>query len=138
MSLTKAVIIVASLRLEIWLSKVLTIISRQHLAEELRSRSIGRQEAGQSQIEGARSECTDLHIFYRRNVNARSLGRRVAAVNLPPRTLASLSAALEKQWLAPLAELIHHIIESIIHRYMCCIASRGIISHIKGSLPLPN
>lgn len=54
-----------------------------------------------------------------------ALGRRIAALNPPPRTLATLSTALQEQWLALPTDLIDRIIDSITHRCMCCIAARG-------------
>ncbi|GBM82953.1 hypothetical protein AVEN_68103-1 [Araneus ventricosus] len=52
-----------------------------------------------------------------------ALGTRIAALNSPPQTLATLATVLQEQWLS-LPELIDRIIDSITHRYMCCIASR--------------
>ncbi|GBL94666.1 hypothetical protein AVEN_83981-1 [Araneus ventricosus] len=54
-----------------------------------------------------------------------NLGRRIAALNPPPQTLATLATALQEQWLSLPTELIDRIIDSITHRCMCCIASRG-------------
>ena len=54
-----------------------------------------------------------------------ALGRRIAALNPPPRTLATLSTALQEQWLSLPTELIDCLIDSITHRCVCCIASRG-------------
>ncbi|KFM74961.1 Transposable element Tcb2 transposase, partial [Stegodyphus mimosarum] len=51
--------------------------------------------------------------------------RHIAALNLPPQTLAVLATALQEQWLSLPMELIDHIIENITHHYMCCIAPRG-------------
>ena len=51
-------------------------------------------------------------------------GRRLAALSLPSQTLAALVTALEEQWLSLPMELIDRMIESITHRYMCCIAFR--------------
>ncbi|GBN25947.1 hypothetical protein AVEN_273348-1 [Araneus ventricosus] len=59
-----------------------------------------------------------------------ALRRRIAALNPPPQTLATLAAALQEQWLALPTELIDRIIDSITHRCTCGIASRGIILHI--------
>ncbi|GBN76007.1 Transposable element Tc1 transposase [Araneus ventricosus] len=56
-----------------------------------------------------------------------ALGRRIAALNPPPQTLATLPT-----------ELIYRIFDSITHRCMCCIASGGIILHIEGTFPVPN
>ncbi|GFW85688.1 DDE_3 domain-containing protein [Trichonephila clavipes] len=54
-----------------------------------------------------------------------ALRRRVAALNPPPQTIATLSTAFEKQRLALHIELLDHNIESITHHCMCCIASQG-------------
>ena len=54
-----------------------------------------------------------------------ALGRRISALNPPPRTLPTLSTALQEQWLALPTDLIDRIIDSITHRCMCCIAARG-------------
>lgn len=54
-----------------------------------------------------------------------ALGRRVAALNPPPQTLAALATALQDQWLSLPMELTDRVIESITHRCLCCLASRG-------------
>ena len=54
-----------------------------------------------------------------------ALWRRLAALYPLPHTFAELATVLQKQWLSLPMELINRIIESIIHRCMCCIASRG-------------
>ena len=54
-----------------------------------------------------------------------ALGRRLATVNQPPQTLAALRTALQKQWYSLPIELIDHIIESITHRCIRYIASKG-------------
>ena len=54
-----------------------------------------------------------------------ALERCLAALNLPPQTLAALVTALEEQGLSLPMELIDRVIESLTHRYMCCIAFTG-------------
>ena len=54
-----------------------------------------------------------------------ALGRRLAALNPPPQTLAALATALQEQWLSLPLELIDRLIDSITHRCMCCLAARG-------------
>ncbi|KFM68256.1 Transposable element Tcb1 transposase, partial [Stegodyphus mimosarum] len=54
-----------------------------------------------------------------------ALERRLAALYPPAQTLAALATPLQEQWLSLPMELIDRIIESITHRCMCCIASRG-------------
>ncbi len=54
MSQSKAAIVTARLILGIWHSQFVTVTSRHHLTGELRWRTIGRVDAGQSQTEVAR------------------------------------------------------------------------------------
>ncbi|GFS72502.1 transposable element Tcb1 transposase [Trichonephila clavipes] len=54
MSQSKAAIVAPCLKSQIWYSETVTTTSRYHLTKELRRRSIGRLEAGQSQIKVAR------------------------------------------------------------------------------------
>ncbi|GBO35447.1 hypothetical protein AVEN_160172-1, partial [Araneus ventricosus] len=45
-----------------------------------------------------------------------ALGRRIAALNPPPQTLAMLATALQEQWFSLPTELIDRVINSITHR----------------------
>ena len=53
-----------------------------------------------------------------------ALGRRLAALNSPPQTLAELAIVFQEQWLSVNMELIDRITESITHRYICRSVSR--------------
>ena len=50
-----------------------------------------------------------------------ALGRRLAALNSPPLTLAALKNALQEQWFSLPMEMIDHITGSITHRCMCVL-----------------
>ena len=54
-----------------------------------------------------------------------ALGRRLAPLSPLPQILATLATVLQEEWLSFSIQLVDRIIESITHRCMCCIISRG-------------
>jgi transposase len=53
------------------------------------------------------------------------LGRRIAAHNIPPRTLQELKTALTREWNSISVDTINNLINSMHNRCLCCVAVRG-------------